>query len=204
MAIKKKATPLLKMRGRYTLVMPWVANPTTLYTCKGLRTFSELVDSGEDIYSKYYLPKNLTEADFKEDWDNDATLAILNGDNGEIIYVPDTYIVSYPTMEAPSYGHLVFSGSFGPMRLDLNLDFFVSKMKEVASDVIGLEPEIYIEILDGNTVLSQQDADALEAARLNAIKIRTTTYAELLELRDRYAVAQQQIEDLQSLLPQTP
>jgi hypothetical protein len=172
-----------------------------LYTALELRTFRGLNYAGEDVYAKYYEPKGLTQADYKADLAAGATLVVLAGDNGDIVYVPDTRILSYPNGNVAQYGSMIVSASLGPLRLDIDQVFIKSKVAEVLSDIIGLEPTVYIDVLANPSVLTQEQADSAEAARVAQIKDRSTTYAQLLDLQAKYAIAQDQIEQLQALLP---
>lgn len=173
------ATPLLKMRGRYRLIMPWVISDTVLYTCRSLQLFTQIEDNGTSGYERYYEPMGLTQAQYKQDMDYGASLCGLFGDDGSVIYVPDVYIQSYPTQDTPQYSNFVASLIVGPMRSDYNFAFFISALSQIASDTLGFEPEIFIDSLDNSTVLTPEQADALEAARSAAIKNRTTTWAQL-------------------------
>lgn len=197
-----RITPLPNMRGIYTLKMPWTTNKAVLYTCTALRTFRELIASGENIFVKYYEPKGLSEATYQADLAAGAILCVLMGDNGEIINVPDTYVISYPNQSVPPVGHFVLSASIGPMRMDANLEFLSAKVGEVISDTIGVVPEVFVDVLDSSSVLTREEYDAMEAARIAAIKNRSTTYALLLQEQARTAVLQNKVAELQSLVEQ--
>lgn len=197
-----RVTPLPNMRGLYTLKMPWTTDNKVLYTCTALRLFRELIASGVDVYSQYYSPKGLQQSDYDTDLAAGAILCVLQGDDGSVINVPDTYIVSYPDQSVPSVGHFVLSASIGPMRMDVNLDFLRSKVGEVISDTIGVVPEVFVDVLDSSTVMTREEYDAMEAARTASIKNRSTTYALLLQEQALTSVLQNKVAELQSLLEQ--
>lgn len=197
-----RITPLPNMRGIYTLRQPWSADNTVLYTCTALRTFRELIDSGVNTFVTYYEPKGLTEQDYQNDLAAGAILCVLMGDNGAVINVPDTYVISYPDQSAPPVGHFVLSASLGPIRMDLNLDFLRAKVAEVISDTIGVVPEVFADVLDSSTVLTKEQYDAMEAARNSAIKNRSTTYALLLQTQAMLGVSNSKVTELQLLVEQ--
>lgn len=172
-------TPLPNMRGRYQLIMPWIISETVLFTCKSLQSFSQIEDSGINGYEKYYEPMGLSQDQYKQDLQFGSYLCGLFGDDGTVIYVPDVYIQKYPTQDSPQYSNFVASFICGPMITGYNWEFFKSKLSEVASDTLGFEPEVFIDTLDNSTVLTPEQADALEAGRAAAIKNRTTTWALL-------------------------
>ncbi|AGX01902.1 hypothetical protein CF95_gp180 [Erwinia phage PhiEaH1] len=197
-----RITPLPNMRGLYTLRMPWTTDNKVLYTCTALRTFRELIANGNDVFVTYYQPKGLQQSDYEADNAAGAILCVLQGDDGSIINVPDTYVVSYPDSSVPAVGHFVLSASIGPMRMDVNMDFLRSKVGEVISDTIGVVPEVFVDVLDSSTVMTREEYDAMEAARTAAIKNRSTTYALLLQEQARTTVLQNKVAELQSLLEQ--
>jgi hypothetical protein len=71
------------------------------------------------------------------------------------------------------------------------------------SDYIGLEPEVYVDVLDTATVMSPEEAAAAEAARLAAIKNRTSTYALLQQSQAREAALQAHILALLAKIPKS-
>lgn len=181
------ATPLPNMRGIYELIAPWSASDTVLYTCKSLQAFTQIEDNGEKGFDLYYKPKNLTESDWTKDRNAGAYLCGLFGDDGSVIYVPDVYILRYPSQANPQYSNFVASALIGPMPSDFNFEALKARWSEVISDLIGVTPEVFVESLDNSTVLSPEQAQALEAARRAAIKNRDTTWALYQKLKLDYA-----------------
>lgn len=193
-------TPLVNMRGIYTLIMPWSVSPTVLYTCKSLQSFTQIVSDGIKGYEKYYKPMGLTEDDWTRDLAAGAYLCGLFGDDGSVIYVPDVYIQRYPDQNAPQYSNFVLSALIGPLPSNFNFNNLRSKMAELISDTIGMEPEVFVDTMDNSTVLTPEEANAAESARLAQIKNRTTTYAQLQTLQQRYTKLEQTANDLAKMV----
>lgn len=184
------ATPLINMRGLYKLIQPWSIANTVLYTCKSLQTFSQIEDNGQSGYELYYEPQGLSQDAYKQDLAAGAILCGLFGDDGTVIYVPDVYILTYPSQDSPQFSNFVLSALIGPMRSNTNFEFVKSKVSEVLSDTLGFQPEIFVDALDNSTVLTPQEADALEAGRTAAITNRTTTWALLQQSQAQVAQLQ--------------
>ncbi|NCB89537.1 MAG: hypothetical protein EOM43_19100 [Gammaproteobacteria bacterium] len=180
------ATPLVNMRGLYELIQPWYASNTVLYTCKSLQAFTQVEDNGTKGYETYYKPMGLLETDWVKDRNAGAFLCGLFGDDGSVIYVPDVYIQRYPSQANPQYSNFVVSALLGPLPSDFNFEAAKAHWAEVLSDMIGIEPEMYVETLDNSTVLTPEQAQATEAARRAAIKNRTTTWALYKKLQQDY------------------
>lgn len=198
-----RMTPVVYTRGIYSLKSPFVAASDKLYKCTAVRGYRELIDSGKDIFKEYYESLGLSKSDYQEDLQADACICALRADTGETIYVPDTYIVGLPDQSVPEIGLFVISGIIGPVRLNVDLSHMKAKVAEIISDTTGLEPEIHVDVLDNNSVMTPVQAASLETARIARIKNRETTYAEVLRLRGENEALRKEIEVLNNLLKPT-
>ncbi|WNT47128.1 hypothetical protein SPLA10_PHROGS00067 [Salmonella phage SPLA10] len=192
--------PPLNTKGRFVLRTPWVADPARTYTVIGLRTFLELVGSSVDIYKTYYEPMKVEQSKYEADYKEGATLVILYNEEGGMLFVPSTYIQSFPTQSVPNYANYVLSALLGPFATDYDFGFTTQKVKETLSDTLGYEPEIFIDVIGEAQGISREDADVLEANRQAAIKDRKSTYARNLELEAEAEDLRQQIAALQSVI----
>ena len=93
-----KITPPLLAKGRYTVRAPFEVKETSIYTCIALRKFEDIVELGEDVYQTYYQPFGLTTAVYQLDVRAGAVIVTLQDPYGEVLYIPDTYILTYPNM----------------------------------------------------------------------------------------------------------
>lgn len=193
---RKRNTPALGLKGRWSLTQPWSANQTLIYQCTAIRFFTEMVAEGIDIFTVYYEPKGLSQSDYNADLAAGAAMCVLYSSSGSVITVPDTYIESFPGIGMSNWGQVILSASLGPMRLDLDLTFLKEQTGNLISNTIGVVPEIYIDQLSTVEAISNTDADAIEAARLSAITNRTSTYAENLALKKENANLRLQIQAL--------
>lgn len=193
---RTRNTPALGLSGIWTLVSPWNADPGLIYKCTATRYFTEMVGEGIDIFKKYYAPKGLTEQDYKSDLNAGAVMCILYSTSGSVITVPDTFIQGYPGIGMSNWGEIILSASLGPIRLDLNLDFAKEQVANVLSDTIGMSPIVHVDMLNTVTAISPDEAAAIEAARVSAIKNRTSTYAKNLALQQENADLRRQIAAL--------
>ncbi|EGO2129093.1 hypothetical protein ITP31_003916 [Salmonella enterica] len=190
--------PPLDTKGRFVLKAPFKAEPTKLYTVIGLRKFMELVSSSVNIFADYYAPLGLTQTNYEDDYKAKATLVILYSEDGEMLFVPSTYIQSFPSQSIPAYANYVISGQLGPFRTDYDFSFVKQKVAEVLSDVLGVEPEIFVDSIGEAQAMSVENAENLEANRQAAIKDRTTAYAQLLAKDKIIGELQEEIKSLQT------
>lgn len=174
-----KTTPPLHAEGRYTLRLPWVASPTTIYSCIAIRSFADIFKLGKNVLADYYAPKNLTSLEYEADSAEGAHIVTLLSREGEVIYVPDTYIESYPNMNNVAYSHVVLSVSIGALPDYIDLTFLRQQLSAVTSDVIGVAPTVKENRAPSVGAIDPLQHENLEVSRLAAITNRTTDFAKL-------------------------
>lgn len=137
-----RMTPPLAARGIYQLRQPWEVPASKVYTCQAIRSFQDIYEMGEDVYRRYYEPYGLSRGDFNDDEQVNAAIVTLISDDFDIVYVPDTYIASYPDMGVVNYQRVILSVDFGILPDFLNLDYIRQEMGTVGSKILGKEPEV--------------------------------------------------------------
>jgi len=197
-----RMTPPLLTKGRYTLVSPFVAEGTVLYTCTALRTFAECEVAGEDVLTDVYLKYNLSQTEYNRDLAKGALLVTLMSETQPPIFVPDTYIESYPNLSDVTYNHIVLTASLGAVPDFLNLEFLKAQMRSLISDVIGLEPTVQVARAISSGIITPEQHEAMEVGRQSAIKLRTTDRANAIVLQKKCTRLEEQNKILVELLQQ--
>lgn len=193
-------TPPLNAKGVYTVTMPFQLHANTLYTCKAIRSFADLIDLGVDILASYYAPVGLTKTEVDADAAAGANIITLMSATAPTVHVPDTYISGFPQMGNVAYKTVVLALTLGPIPDSLNLTFVKSEIATAASSAIGIVPTITEFLAPTTGVMSQAQADVAETARQAAITTRTTDYGKLLALQAQYAALQQQYAAMEQIL----
>lgn len=176
-----RRTPPLMARGIYQLKEPWSAPGSKVYICYAIRSFKDLYELGSDVYTDFYLPKGVSETDFASDKDEDATIVTLIADDNSIIYVPDTYILSFPDMGDVVYQRVVASVDFGILPDYLSFDHMLSQLATTGSDVIGKLPETTLHVAEISGAVTPDEHQSLEASRLANIEAQETERAKYLQ-----------------------
>lgn len=197
-----RMTPPLLTKGRYTLVSPFVAEGTVLYTCTALRTFAECEVAGEDVLTDVYLKHSLSQTEYNRDLSAGALLVTLMSETEPPIFVPDTYIESYPNLSDVTYNHIVLTASLGAVPDFLNFEFLKAQMRSLISDVIGLEPTVQIARAISSGIVTPEQHEAMEVGRVAAIKLRTTDRAKAIVLEQKCTRLEEQNKILVQLLQQ--
>lgn len=193
-------TPPLLTKGRYTLISPFVAIPTNLYTCVAIRTFEECREAGINVLDLYYLPLGLTNVEYSRDLNAKATLITLFSDDLKPLYVPDTYIESYPNLGQVNYNHVVLSVSLSSVPDFLDFSNLKLLMSSLVSDVTGVVPKVAIHKAASKGVITPEQHETIEVARVAAITHRTTDRAELLKANAKVTALETQNKILTKLL----
>jgi hypothetical protein len=175
-----RITPPLAARGIYQLRQPWEVSAAKVYTCQAIRSFQDIYELGEDVYRRYYEPKGLSQSVFNADQQAHTAIITLISDDFDIVYVPDTYIVSYPDLGVVNYQRVVLSVDFGVLPDFLDLDYIRQEMETVGSKIIGKEPEVKEAVAPVSGAVTPTEHQVLEASRLANIEFRTTDRAKYL------------------------
>lgn len=196
----EKATPPLYAKGRYVLQSPWSADPAVIYTCMAIRTFEDCYERDIDVFTEFYQPHGLSESDFQQDRTLRANIITLISEEDGIIYVPDTYIDSYPNMANVTYSHVVVSLSLGPLPDFLSLDFMMQQMSNKASDVLGVAPDVKVNKAPHAGMITPEQHEVMEANRVAAIQNLETDYAKAKRLQETVNAQAAMIETLENII----
>lgn len=190
--------PELNASGVYTLLAPFDTMLVSglVYTCIATRKLADFTALGLDPKSKYYDPYGIPDARYISDVAAGVCIVSLQSTGGDLVYVPSSYIKSFPKGGGIPYTPLVLGVSLGAIPDTLDLSYLNTQITALISDTIGVVPEIK-PVAVGNT--AQVDVDvhrSLEASRLVNITNNKTDRAKLIELQTRYNSLQQKYDQL--------
>lgn len=182
-----RVTPYYGASGIWELKEPWRTKLGKEYTCTAIRSFVELEIRGMDIYTQVYAPKGLEESIFERDSEEYATLVSIIADDGEIIHVPDTYIIKYPDISVDNYRRFILSCELGTLPGDSQLTHITASVRDVISKYVGRTPNVTIHIADMvPSGLSPSERTREESNRKRAIESNNTLSGQLQQLNKRY------------------
>lgn len=187
-----RMTPPIQCRGRYILRTPWEAVPTMVYTTIALRKFRDIEELGDDVFELYYATMGLSRTEYANDARDGAVIVTLADEVGNYIYVPDTYIVRYPDMGDVKYQHVILSISMGAIPEYVPLDALKQMISSLASDMIGVTNVVSEHIGPSRSLVTPEQHELAEAARVAAITMRTSERAELLKEKNKRVALEEQ------------
>lgn len=173
-------TPPLHAKGVYTLAAPWTTVSDAVYECIAIRDFADFQDRGESVFQRFYVPKGLAQSVYDADLAQDAHIITLVSETSPTIFVPDTYIESFPDVSGVAYKRIVLSLLLGPLPDTVDLTHLKASLGDLASDITGVVAEVNEHVAPYAGVVSADQHATLEAARQAAITNRTTDRATVL------------------------
>ena len=199
-----KNTPVIGMTGKYNLRSPWRANELTTYECIAVRSFADCEARNELVYSQYYEPLGLVEGvdlggtqfSFNDEIAANANIITLRGADNTIIYVPDTFIETFPQEGTVAYSVVVLSALIGMMPTSVSLDSIVSDVSQLISSRIGTTTTVTINSTTSAAQPTQAEHEAMEAARLGAITNYSNLQTQLTKALNDNELLQQKVNAL--------
>ncbi len=196
--------------GTWILKVPYNAdiNPEILYTCVAVRRLSEFRLLGIDPYNQYYLGKGISETDYAADSDQgDVCIVSLQSPIGDLVFVPSTYILSYPNPNGHRYTPMVLVVDVGSIPDKLNLNAVKSDISDIVKTYLGLVSADVLSVAVGESIMvTPQDHANIEAARIGRITVTKTLSTRLTEAQIAIAGLTSRNQELENyiLANQTP
>lgn len=176
-----KFTPMMYARGKYELKTPWIANVAKIYTCIAIRSFEDIYKQGEDVYKTYY-EQYVREGDviggtafnFEAETELLPNICTLRSEDNELIYVPDTFILSFPNTTMVPYSNVVIGINLGPLPDELDLLHIEGLLKDNVLKHFGVNAEVNAMRLPMSSNPSPEEHEQLEIVRQAAITNNTS------------------------------
>lgn len=194
------STPWIGARGAYELKLPWKALDSTEYVCTAIVTIATMLERNVDVFAELYEANELSEVEYRRDLEAGVNIIALSSTTAPTIYVPDSYIVSYPDVGLVNYSHIVLSASLGAVPDDLDLSFLQEQVTGTIKDVLGVDADILIHKAPAEKTISPSEHEALELARVNAITVRTTDRGRAKAAEDQVKSLTQKVAELERII----
>ncbi len=195
-----RMTPSLGAKGLYRLKTPWTIPAGVTYECIAIRSFEDFVDRGIDPMSKVYTPVDLTETALSADRAAGAKIITLQSGTRPLIFVPDTYIESYPALDGVPYSQVILSVNLGAIPDGLNLEFAKDRIAEAVAASFGVVPVVNENVAPSTNYVTAAQHDQFEIGRQAAITNSQTSAAKILELQEIVERQREQILGLEQIL----
>lgn len=179
-------TPPLRAKGIYSVKTPFIVQPTKTYECIALRKFSDIVKAGGDVYTEFYQPVGLDTSVYQSDNANNVIIVTLIDESGTAIYIPNSYITSFPNMGNVPYYRYVLSVDIGPLPSYFDPSVLQTSIGDFVLEHVGVENAVVkVHTAPASGTITPEQRDALEVARLARITDADTYKAKWLREQSR-------------------
>lgn len=137
-------SPPVNTEGSFTCLSPFELPNGVIYSLEAIRTFPELERGNKPVYDTYYAPHNITKADYNADVAVKASILVLKASDGEVRYVPNTYLVSYPGLSGLKYNRNVLVVDLALLPDYVDTQAFVGDFANYVKSRLGIVPIPYI------------------------------------------------------------
>lgn len=173
--------------GTYTFKPPFdtLISDKTQYECMSVRSISDAIATGEDVFGKYYHTYGLSKEQYTQDSITHVSLLRLKSALGQWVNIPNSYLVSFPDASGVSYRVMSLAVDLGAIADSHSLDTMISEVQDLVFTRLGVYPQVLPVATSAPITLSYQDHERIENARQS----RATVQNSLL-LKYNTAVAQ--------------
>jgi hypothetical protein len=198
--------PPVGTKGLWTLLAPFNASllPNVSYTCIAIRNISDVIAAGGDPQALFYTPAGLSADVYEADLASDVSILTLQNPSGLVVYVPTTYLTSYPDAGGVPYKTIILAVNLGPVPESLNLSYLQSKIADSVQEIIGVKPAITPVGASATVIIPNAQDSAIVAARAAIVGTVTTDYAKYLTAQNQLNAALQKIGILENYIKRTP
>ena len=203
-------TPPIGASGIFSLSGPYASLLQTgvSYTCDAVRKMADIIVLGINPHAEYYAQHGLTYQQYETDLQRGECIVSLRSNGGHWVYVPTSYVLSYPDMGGIPYTAIVLGINLGAIPNYLDLSAIKLRIVDTIRETIGVTSTVTQVAISPTKRLIQADHNAVEAARVANITVTRTDrslYLEALAQRDALVLQIQQLEAyIAANLPPTP
>lgn len=195
-----RKTPNPGISGAFILREPFTLSADTTYTVIALRSFEELIARGQNPLTLVYSPVDLTQSAYNADKVEGALVVCLRDKSGNLIYVPDTYIESYPNMGSVAYSRLVVGVSMGMWPDDRDMTDVLQAIRESVAAKIGVNPVVSLTRAVATDYVSETRHAQLISTRQNSQTENETDTAKIIRLSDQILKLQATIAEQDTII----
>lgn len=187
------ASGIFRLSGPYALLL----QTNVSYTCDAVRKMADIVVLGIDPHAEFYAEHSLTYQQYETDLQNGECIVSLRSNGGHWVYVPTSYILSYPNMGGIPYTAIVLGINIGAVPNYLDLSAIKQRIVDTVRETIGVTSTVAQVAISPTKNLPQTDHNAIEASRvanITATRTDRALYLEAVAQRDALTLRIQELE----------
>lgn len=195
-------TPPLGSYGVYVLDDPFDNQLVAKvgYECISLRSIDDIIKHGIDPFQIYYKPYGQSQERYLADKAAGVVIVTLRPTTGNYVYVPNSYIRSYPMGGGIPYRVTGVVLNLGSLPTSMDLSPLMTKLVDVTQSVIGVKPTPTPFVLSDVSLLDKSTDTALQAARKANINEVETDYSARIRMQSVIAAQADKIRELEAFI----
>jgi len=198
--------PAINAAGRFEAAAPFnaVVNQDVYYTVEATRTIHEMEGAKLDMYSLVFQPVGVSPEDFpvvlKRAKDAGAIICALLDRNGTPVYVPSTYLTSFPMVDGVSYERMCMIADLGPVPPSMReaMQQVLDHTNQYIAATMGITSTVRLGTIPTVGYVSQNQADAYENTRKENITDSSNDVAKVRALTQQAASKDAYISKLEA------
>lgn len=196
--IRVPVTPPIYAEGIFTCYPPFDSKVdiNTVYVVEAIRSFPEMERRDRDVFAEIYQPAELSEDIYNEDADAHAAIVTLKSTDGTLVFIPNTYIESYPGMAGLDYSRNVVVLDVGMIPATIDLELLKKDLLDVIVKNVGATVEVTVDKMRYEGNVTHEEHVKLETARRLAIRQHVPLQMQLDEANQRNDALQEQVDEL--------
>lgn len=194
--------PAIGAAGDWKLKTPFDTKYTAgmAYSCRAINKISSLVSTGIDVLDTLYIPNGLTADNYAADVAADLSMVTLQSSSGQVIILPSSYLLGWPSNDAVPYVVLGMVINLGAIPNTIDPTFLTPKVAAVIKAALGHDADIEYVTLSETTNKTWDDHTSLENLRLANVTDDNSDYVKRLNAEADLTAAQAQITALQQFI----
>lgn len=200
--VRVPRTPPIYAEGIFVCYPPYdsVVDINTVYIVEAIRSFPEMERRKRDVFAEVYEPHKLSETIYKEDAAAHAAIITLKAVDGTLLFIPNTYIESYPGMAGLEYSRNVVIVDVGMIPSTIDLKLLVADLQDVITKNVGATVDSVVDTMRYEGNITHEEHVALETARRLKIQQHIPLQQQVDEATQRTDEMQRQMDELVELI----
>lgn len=170
--------PKIGSKGIYSTKLDYGIRSKVLYTLLKVESFTSALSRGVDVQNEYYTRVGGSADDYETDLAAGASLLTIRGSGSEVV-VPNTRLAQYPIANTVDYSRVVLSCEVGPLPDSVLTEHAEQEIAAVVESALGVTTTVRKHLIPLPEVVSLEESETLEAARLLQVAESDTLYARL-------------------------
>lgn len=194
--------PAVGSVGKYKFKAPFdtLGNEQTEFACMSIRSLADVLAGGVNVYKTFYLPYKISEADYRADVTSGVAIIGLQSATGAWLYIPNSYLASYPDVSGVRYAIMTLSSDLGAVAETQDLQFLINEINDLIYARLGIRSTTVPVVSSQPALIPYADHDKIEQARKNNIKGEPPLLVQKIVLEQERSLLQVQVAALSKFI----